>query len=62
MRQFDPHGRTRLLVVLREIDSEFILGLECPAGWRRVLDNLRSAWALQATRDRTGPTAFFAGP
>ena len=62
MRHSDPHGRTRLLVVLREIDSEFILGLERPARWRRILRSLRSAWTFQAARDRAGPTAFFAGP
>ena len=62
MRQFDPHGRTRLLVVLREIDGEFILGLERPASWRRIFGSLRSAWIFQAVRDRAGPAAFFVGP
>ena len=62
MRQLDPHGRARLLVVLREIDGEFILGLERPADWRRIFGSLLSAWTFQAARDRAGPTAFFAGP
>ena len=62
MRQLAPHGRTRLLVVLRKVDGEFILGLERPASWQRIFGSLRSAWTLQAARDRAGPTAFFAGP
>ena len=39
----DPHGRTCLLVILREVDSEFIMGLECPASWQPVLVSLRSS-------------------
>ena len=62
MRRLDPHGRTCLLVILREIDSEFILGLECPTSWQRVLASLRSTWSFQATGDCTGPTAIIAGP
>ena len=62
MREFDPHGRARVLVVLCEIDGQFILRLERPASWRRIFGSLRSAWTFQAARDRAGPAAFFAGP
>ena len=62
MRELDPHGRARLLVVLCEIDGYFILRLERPASRRRAFGILRSTWTFQAVGDRAGPAAFFVRP
>ena len=62
MRELDPHGRARLLVVLYEIDGTFILRLERPAIWRRAFCILRSTRSFQAVGGRTSPAACFVGP